>query len=53
MPSYKEWMVKEECKNDGEINLLSISGKLYGRIIIERVKKITVCSMSEGEAEER
>ena len=42
-PIYKGKGDRSECKNDKEISLLSIPGKVYGRILIEKVH-----SLSEG-----
>ncbi len=41
VPIYKGKGSKEECKNYRGISLLSIPGKVYGRVLIERVRKIT------------
>ena len=38
---------KEECKNYRGISLLSIPGKVYGRIMIERVRNITESRIGE------
>ncbi len=41
MLSYKGKGNKEECNNYRGINLLSVPGRIYGRILNERVMKIT------------
>ena len=41
VPLYKGKGSKEACMNFRGISLLSIPGKVYGRLIIERVKEIT------------
>ena len=41
VPVYKGKGAKDECGNYRGISLLSIPGKVYGRIIIERVREIT------------
>ncbi len=38
---------KEECEIYRGISLLSIPGKAYGRIIIERVRRITETKLGE------
>ena len=43
MPINKSKSDRSECKNYGGISLLSIHGKVYGRILIEKV-----CSLTEG-----
>ncbi|MEL7177812.1 MAG: reverse transcriptase domain-containing protein [Pseudomonadota bacterium] len=41
VPIYKGKGCKTECTNYRGISLLSIPGKVYGRVLIERVKEIT------------
>jgi hypothetical protein len=41
VPLYKGKGDKYDCKNHRGISLLSIPGKLYGRILIGRVQKMT------------
>ncbi len=41
MPLYKGKGNREECDNYRSINLLSVPGKIYGRILNERMMKIT------------
>ena len=43
VPIYMGQSDRSECKNYREISLLSIPGKVYGRILIEKV-----CSITEG-----
>lgn len=38
---------REVCKNYRGISLLSIPGKVYGRVVIERVKEITQGKIGE------
>lgn len=39
VPSTKERM-RGECKNYRDISLLNVAGKLFGKIVIERVKRV-------------
>ena len=55
VPIYKGKGSKMECKNYRGISLLSIPGKVYGRIIIQRIIKVTEgligeeqCSFRQG-----
>lgn len=41
---------REICKNYRGISLLSISDKMYGRIIIDRLKETTRCRIGEEQA---
>ena len=41
MPLYKEKGCKSECKNYRGVSLLSITGKVYGRILIDRIRSLT------------
>ncbi len=41
MPLYKGKGNREECNNYRDISLLSVPGKIYGRVINERLMKIT------------
>ena len=41
LPVYKGKGDKRECSNHRGISVLSVVGKMYGRIIIERVRAIT------------
>ena len=36
---------KYECSNSRGISLLSVVDKLYGRVLIERVRAITECAI--------
>ena len=47
MPLYKGKGSRDECGNYRGISLLSIPGKVYGRIVIERVMEITEGRISE------
>ena len=47
VPVYKGKGSKEECCNYRGISLVSIAGKVYGKIIIERVMEITESRISE------
>ena len=47
VPIYKGKGDKKECNNYRGISLLSVVGKLYGRIVIGRVKQITEMSIGE------
>ena len=35
---------KSECSNSRDISLLSVVGKLYGRVLIKRVRAGTMCN---------
>ena len=41
VPLYKGKGVKYECSNSRGISLLSVAGKLYGRVLIKRVREGT------------
>ena len=41
VPIYKGKGDRSECKNHREISLLCIPGKIYGRILIEKVHSLT------------
>ena len=43
MPLYKRKGDKCECINSRGISLLSVVGKLYGRVLIKRVRAGTEC----------
>ncbi len=45
MPLYKGKGNKEECNNYRRISLLSVPRKIYGRILNERMMKMTDKSM--------
>ncbi len=47
VPLYKGKGNRDECKNYRGISLLSVPGKIYGRILNERVMKITNKSMGD------
>ena len=47
IPVYKGKVSKNECGNYRSVSLLSIAGKVYGRIVIERVQKITECRICD------
>ena len=38
---------KCECSNSRNISLLSVVGKLYGRVLIKKVRSITECAIGE------
>ena len=41
VPIYKDKCDRSECKNYGGISLLSVPGKMHGRILIENVRSLT------------
>ncbi len=47
MPLYKGKSNREECNNYRGISLLSVPGKIYGRILNERLMKITNKSVGD------
>ena len=47
VPLYKGKGDKCECSNSRGISLLSIVGKLFGRVLIERVRAGTECAIGE------
>ena len=47
VPIYKGKGAKDECKNYRGISLLSVPGKVYGRLVIERVRKLTERSVRD------
>jgi len=47
VPVYKGKGSRNECGNYRGISLLSIAGKVYGKIVTERVQQITECRISE------
>ena len=47
MPLYKEKDDKCECNNSRDINLLSVEGKLFGSVLIKRVRARTECATGE------
>ena len=47
MPLYKGKGDKCECSNSRGINLLSVVGKLVGRVLIKRVRAGTECAIGE------
>ena len=47
VPIYKGKGPKDECKNYRGISLLSVPGKVYGRLVIERVRKLTEASVRD------
>ena len=40
---------RSECSNSRGINLISVVGKLYGRVLIKRVRARTECAIGEGQ----
>ena len=44
MPLYKGKGDKCECSNSRGISLLSVVGKIYGRVLIKRVRARTECA---------
>ena len=42
IPLYKGKGERTECKNYRGISLLSVVGKIYARIVVDRVHKVTV-----------
>ena len=49
VPLYKGKGDKCECSNSRGISLLSVVVKLYGRVLIKRVKARTECAIGEGQ----
>ena len=47
MPLYKGKGEKCECSNSRGISLLSVVGKLFGRVLIKRVRAGTECAIRE------
>ena len=47
VPLYKGKGDKCESNNSSDINLLSVVGNLYGRVLIKRVKARTECAIGE------
>ena len=47
VPLYKGKGDKCECSNSRGISLLSVVGKLYGRVLIERARAGTECAIEE------
>ena len=47
MPLYKGKGDKCECSNSRGISLLSVAGKLYGRVLIKRVRAGPECAIRE------
>jgi len=47
VPVYKGKGSRNECGNYRGISLLSIAGKVYGKIVTKRVQQITECRISE------
>lgn len=51
MPLHKGNSSKDECNNYRGINLISLTGKMYGRVLTDRLMKITkgkVCEEQGG-----
>ena len=44
---YKVKGDKYECSNSRGISLLSVVGKIYGRVLIRRVRATTECAIGE------
>jgi hypothetical protein len=49
-PLYKGKGARSECKNSRAISLLSVAGKVYARIIIDRISKITESKIGEEQS---
>ena len=47
MPLYKGKGDKCECSNSRGISLLSVVGKLFGRVLMKRVRADTECAIGE------
>ena len=47
VPLYKGKGDKCECSNSRDISLLSVVGKLFGRVLIKRVRARTECEIGE------
>ena len=47
MPLYNGKGDKCECSNSRSISLLSVVGKLYGRVLIKRVRARTECAIGD------
>ena len=50
MPLYKENCDKCECSNSRGISLLSAVGKLFGRVLIKRVRSGIECAIGEEQS---
>ena len=48
VPLYKGKSDQCECSNSRGISLLSVVGKLFGRMLIKRVRAGTECAIGEG-----
>ena len=46
-PLYKGKGERSECKNYRGINLLSVAGKIYGGILVDRVRRLTGCLIDD------
>ena len=53
VPLYKWKGDKCECSNSRGISLLSVVGKLFGRVLIKRVRAGTECAIGEEQCEFR
>ncbi len=49
MPLHKSKDSKNECDNYRGISLLSVPGKVYGRVLTERLMEVTEGKVSEEE----
>ena len=49
VPLYKGKGDKWECSNLRGISLLSVVGKLYGRVLIKRVRARTECAIGKAQ----
>ena len=50
VPMYKGKGDKCECSNSRGINLFSVVGKQYGRVLIKRVRAGTECAIGEEQS---
>ena len=53
MPQHKDKLSKDECINYSVINLLSVPGKVYGRVLMEKLMKVNGGKVSEEQGEFR
>ena len=49
VPLYKSMGDVHDCSNSRGISLLSVVGKVYGRVLINRIRDKTVCNSRSSE----